>query len=518
MVRLKWGPDYEGVAALKITKNNADDPLTTPDSAVSKFHFNSKWDANVRFVGQDKQTYAGGNVTSWYPAGTNKNTFKRLKWGSDLGYNNVFWKGSYFQESGQLDYELPLFDLKPVTSDGWTIYCNIQKATGELDTKWYSYPMIYAGWAKGYLLDIGGDFPLDGVSFTALCAYCEGSTWGPGRSVQAIVYNLPGDDADILYPATTPVPGQKVVQITSDFCRVAKPGYAVTDIAAKLAFDSSNRPAKVIASGDIALPSGVVTTFDFSANLVGINVDSSSIVVDVIQYKGSTIVFPATIPDDEDDYGCPYRVNGQTIEFNNTGSACRARFIVIAQDDSPPTSGSNKVFRQVTIGGDPVFQFLRPGAASTPNLADVIIDSRWPCLQIIKTGVFSIPNSSGAAHNTDIAFTSAGLFPFVKYHTIHPAGPLPFSNSLGTVNSSASVQKIIRLPQVAAGFVRNGESGAKTSYISGETTVCELTTNRARFVTYRGGPYRKQYDDGIETISVRNPATQIRYYIFGIPA
>ncbi|TDW21078.1 hypothetical protein EV128_12247 [Rhizobium azibense] len=518
MSRLLIGLDSTGVPCIKIVKNNADNPYSISDTAYSKFYFNSKWDMNVRFVGQDKQTYAGGNFTTFYPSGTNKNTFKRCKWGNDLGYNNVFWKGSFFQESGLLDYELPLFDLKPVDANGWTLYCQIGKATGELDTKWYSQSMLYAGWAKNYLLDIGGDFPMDGVAFTALCAWCSGSTWGTLRSVQAIVYNLPGDDAPLLYPATTPTPGQKVIQITKDFCRVAKPGYAVTDIAAKLAFDSSNRPAKIIASGDIALPSGVVTTFNFSANLVGINVDEASIVVDVIQYKGSTIVFPATIPDDEDDYGCPYRVNGQTIEFNNTGSACRARFIVIAQDDSPPTSGSNKVFRQVTISGDPVFQFLRPGAASTPNLADVIIDSRWPCLQIIKTGVFSIPNSSGAAHNTDVAFTSAGLFPFIKYHTIHPAGPLPYSNSLGTSNSSVTVDKIIRLPQVAAGFVRNGESGAKTTYISGETTICELTTNRARFVTYRGGPYRKQYDDGIETISVRNPATQIRYYIFGIPA
>jgi len=517
MPRLLIGVDSTNIGCIKIMKDNADNPYSTPDTDYGKFYFNSKWDMNVRFVGRDTQTVVGGDFRQWYPSGSNKNSFKRLKYGDDLGYNNVFWKNEYFQEQGQLDYALPLFDLKPIASNGWTIYGSIQKTVGSLDTKWYNYSMLYAGWAQGYLLDNGSNFPLDGVSVNALAAYCETSTWGPGTSVQAIVYNLPGDDTDILYPATTPVAGQKVVQITKDFCRVAKPGYAVTDIAAKLAFDSATRPCKVVASGDIAIGSGL-TVFDFSDKLVGIDVDAASIVVDVLMYKGSTIVFPASIPNDEDDYGCPYRVNGQTIEFSNSGSAIRARFIVIAQDNSAPTSGTNKVFRQVVIGGKTVIQFLRPGAADPPSLADVIIDSRWPCLQIIKTGVFDIPASGGAPANTDIAFDSTGLFPFVKFHTIHPAGLLPYSNSLGTVNSPVTVQKLIRMPQVAAGFVRNGSSGAKTSYISGETAVCQLSANLARFTTYRGGPYRMLYDDGVVTRAVRNPATKIRYYIFGIPA
>lgn len=518
MPRLLIGVDSLNIGCIKIMKDNADNPYSTPDTDYGKFYFNSKWDMNVRFVGQDLQSVQGGTFRSWYPAGTGPSNFKRLKFGDNLGYNNVFWKNEFWQDLGQLDYELPLFDLKPIASNGWTIYCSIQRSTGSTDTKWYNYSMLYAGWAKDYYLGNGSSFPLDGTVFTALAAYCETSTWGPGTSVQAIVYNLPGDDTAILYPAATPVPGQKVVQITKDFCRVAKPGYAVTDIAAKLAFDSATRPCKVVASGDIAIPSGL-TVFDFTDKLAGINVDTASLVVDVLQYKGSTITFPCSIPNDEDDFGAAYRVNGTTLEFSNGGSAVRARFIVIAQDNSAPSVGSNKVFRQVNIGGVDVFQFIRPGAADPPTLADVIIDSRWPCLQIIKEGWFDIPASGGAAANTDITFDSTGLFPFIKFHTVHPAGLLPYSNSLGTVNSPAQVSKIIRLPQAAAGFYRNN-GGPKNAYISGETAICQLTTNRARFVTYRGGPYRI-FDNGggdIVTRAVRNPATKIRYYIFGIPA
>lgn len=518
MPRLLIGVDSLNIGCIKIMKDNADNPYSTPDADYGKFYFNSKWDMNVRFVGTDKLTVSDP-IAQFYPAGTNKNTFKRYRLGQGQGYNDIWWKNEYWQELGQLDYELPLHDLRPIDGAGWTIYCSIQKSTGTLDTRWYSYNILYAGWIKGWYLNNGSDFPLSGVPITALCGYCETSTWGPGRGIQAIVYNLPGNEDEIFYPPKTPVAGQKVVQITKDFCRVAKPGYDVTDIAAKLAFDSSTRPAKIIASGDIALPSGVTTVFDFSEKLAGISIpDGSSIVVDVIQYKGSTIVFPASIPNDEDDYGCPYRVFGQTIQFANGGSACRARFIVLAQDNSAASVGSNKVFRQTQINGQDVFQFIRPGASDPPTLADVIIDSRWPCLQIIKTGVFDIPASGGAPANTDIAFDSADLFPFVKYCTIHPAGVLPWSNSLGGTFSDVTMQGAVRSPSVAAGFVRNGDTGAKTSYISGETTVCQLTSNRARFVTYRGGPYRMLYDGGVVTRAVKSPATKIRYYIFGIPA
>ncbi|OWK26583.1 hypothetical protein AJ87_05885 [Rhizobium yanglingense] len=247
-----------------------------------------------------------------------------------------------------------------------------------------------------------------------------------------------------------PVAGQTQVQITEDFCRVSKPGYAVeTATPSQLAFDSSSRPAKIIAAGDIALPSGT-TVFDFSANLAGISI-SGELVADVIQYQGSTIIFPASLPDDDAVYGAHFYFSGTTLVFSNPGSACRARILVIAQDNSPLTVGDNDVWREFNDGTRDVVQFLRPGAANPPNLADVIIDSRWPCLQIIKTGVFPIPNGNNAI--TDIAFNSAGLFPFIKYFTIHGAGVI---NSGYT---SANASKRVRIPYVAKGRAANPDGG-----------------------------------------------------------
>ncbi|MDM9619073.1 hypothetical protein [Rhizobium sp. S96] len=512
MVRLLIGVDSTNVGCIKIMKDNADNPYSTSDSDYAKFYFNSKWDVQIRFVGANQLNYADGTVAQFLPSGTNKNSFQRARIGYDTGNVSCFWKKEYWEALGDLDYDLPVFDVKRVNSSGVYIHGKISKTTGGSGTLYYTASLSDEGYVRNFIPGAGNEINV-AIPY-GLAAYSSS-----GNNPKAFVWNLPGDETAFVNPPLAPVAGQMQVQITKDYCRVSKPGYDVrTATASKLAFDSTTRPAKIIAAADIALPAGT-TVYDFSSKLAGINV-SGEFIADVIQYKGSTITFPASLPSDDDDYGANYYFSGTTLVFSNSGSSCRARFLIIAQDNTAASAGSNKVFRQVTIGGVDVFQFLRPGAANPPNLADVIIDSRWPCLQIIKTGVFDIP--TGGAQTTDIAFDSAGLFPFVKYFTIHPAGE-PNDTLVGSTDRTATGKRI-RQPVVAAGFINNVATGVITRYTSGTTTYCQFTANRIRFFTFRGLPHRYYWESGSSssgtttTEAVTCAATKIRYYIFGIPA
>lgn len=77
------------------------------------------------------------------------------------------------------------------------------------------------------------------------------------------------------------------------------------------------------------------------------------------------------------------------------------------EDNSAPTSGSYKVWRQFNDGTQDVVQFLRPGAANPPSWADIIIDTRWPAVQILAEGYFTV--NSGNDVITDVPFDGAGM-------------------------------------------------------------------------------------------------------------
>jgi|GEM_PF-3414435 len=192
-------------------------------------------------------------------------------------------------------------------------------------------------------------------------------------------------------------------------------------------------------------------------------------------------------------------------------SACRARFIIYANSTEAPTSGDNDVLRQFNDGSQDVFQILRPGAADPPNFSDIVIDSRWPCIQILAEGY--IPVGTGELTHT-INFDGTGCFPMVKYMTVHGAG------SGG--NPVASWTKRVRPPvmNVCANF-KSGWFGN----VGGDATYCALTANQAVFHTFRGNPIERWYADAEawdkNQVSVSydtNPILGIRYYILGIPA
>jgi hypothetical protein len=502
------GNDYTGAAAIKIMANSIYNPYSTPDTDYAKFAFNSKDAGLFRYAGTDLGQNLG--VTTVYTPAGSAGAYTKANYGFIDSYNFVAWTKDYFPA---LDYDLPLHDMKRVIG-GWIQGAIVSGKTYGYQDRVGEYALWQAqegGWMRDYTSTGSGGvtYPKQNVVGTK----AANSTWpldvGDRRLV---VWNLPGDETALLSPPLAPVAGQMTVQINKDYCRVSKPGYDVrTATRTQLAFDSINRPLKVIYAADLAIPSGT-TNLDMTPYLGGIAVNGE-LLVDISAYNGSTLFFPTSPLTTAAQFGVQYQVSGVTVVLNNPYGACRARVVVFASDNSAQTAGSNKILRQFNDGAQDVVQFLRPGSPNPPTLADVIVDSRWPTLRVLKEGTIGLSGGNGVEYA--VPFDSNGLFPIVKYMTIHGSGANP--------QFAGSFSKRVRSPFTK--LIYGSGTGAPGLTTSGDTTYCRLTSTEARFYSFIGNPLAYTCSSSGVTPGYTfgatgdaNPPYAIRYYILGIPA
>lgn len=490
MTRTLIGKDYAGVGCVKITKGSFD-PATTLDSERAKFLFNSKWAQDVKVQG----IRAGwsGQARGYYGAGWDY-------WSSgtslDIVQKSIFGSG--------LPYDFPLFDRYSLDGSGnYSSRQTIIQNAGNLNetTAWRILPSGQpVSWtAAGSVYQFSGSFA-ETVTTTQPNVMCESNQ-------RVMVWRLPGDNTAIENgSALSPVAGHAQVLINPSTLKVSKPGFnAYTASGTELAFDSSNIPAKIVAAGDVFLPTGT-TVIE-----LGYSVPELSVVDAHFYRDGQAIHYPAEPLSQV--LGAVYRLSGTQLIFTNGNAGVRARYIVVAASTDGPTSGTNNVLRQFDAGGQNVVQFLRPGASASPTFADIVLDSRWPAMQILGEGYIAV--GSGAQTHS-ISYDATGMFPFVKFVTVHGGG------SLTTGTFSHSFSKMIRPPQMTvwrwAGPAGNAPS---PDYYGGDTCYVTYGETGATFYTFRGNPIyqSRTVTGGTSTVNTLWDSAEIqgiRYYVFGI--
>ncbi|RVG83338.1 hypothetical protein, partial [Sinorhizobium meliloti] len=414
MVRTMIGVDSTGAGCVKIMKNDADNPRTTPDSQRSKFLYNSKYALNASIAHIEViNSGFSGSTYQYFPAGSNSSNYQKAL-GQGGGEAWWFFRNSAFPK---MKYNMPLFDVKATRTN--TGRFNQQRIQRRYSGKYYNDQGGYffmgnwaqEPWVKNFsgVVSQYGSFTYGTFAHITTSTLDDAYNRFQSRDKRLIVWNLPGNEDPSLEAPTLAPNGAKNIIIRSDKMVIAKPGYnAETATEWQVAFDSRRVPVKVIAAADIAIPAGE------SFYETGITLPNT-IALDVHFYTGSTIYYPWT-PNLGDGVGADYWFSGSRIYFNASG-ATRARFMLYLDAGDSPTSGSNRVLREFTEGGQDVVQFLRPGSANPPSWADIVIDTRWPCVQIIAEGYFNV--AVGSPLETVINFDAAGMFPMVKYMTKH---------------------------------------------------------------------------------------------------
>ncbi|MDX3929262.1 MAG: hypothetical protein QHC90_26105 [Shinella sp.] len=509
MTRTLIGFDYTNTPCVKITKGNFD-PKTTPDAEREKFLFSSKWANLVSPISMEVQNFASSPAgLSYQPSGAGPTNFTRARYrfttsaGVRISY---YYRSSRFTD---LRYDMPLTAVIWKNPAGRFAGSRVQQSRGGQSGPngkggYYATGNAReAGWMNNVQTYLDGNVQATMTYGTAVSCSdndTQRDVADDTMEKRLIVFNLPGNNVPLDGPTTVPDPaGKLAIQISSTQTRVAKPGFDVRTAApSQIAFDANNRAIRVIAANDIAIPAGI------SSFNLGVSIPEEAFAL-VHFYEGSTITYPGS--GYLRQFGADYWFTGTNINFDSTDT-CRARFIVLAYDNSPPTSGTNRVFRNFVENGEYVVQFLRPGASANPSFADIVLDSRWPVLQILREGYLNV--SSGVSTQT-INYDATGFFPFIIYATNHGAGT---SNVGGFVQLNFSSR--VRMPFVKAVI---GLGSLENSY-AGDCTYVRYNTSSATFYTYRGRPVDSRWrpsDDAYEFESDDNPITGIRYYVLGIP-
>lgn len=493
MIRTSIGKDYEGVWSVKITKGT-EDPRDIHDSRVGMFLYNSKWSKDIQLSGVvDIPYYA--------------TSFQNANFGvyaTSGGVNRLYMTAGYL---GGSDYAFPIFDVKERASATGRYQSSRTRLSRSGFNRsggvWKSGPITAASWFQNYVdvTSIHPKFPYLGYAW---CTQTDDDFYDP-TLISAVLWNLPSDESVIQNGTPQPQPqGLRVAEITPAACRVAKPGFDVRNAtSSQLAFDSSKRPPKIIAAADVAVPTGV-SSYD-----VGYAIPVGS-VPDVYFYDANDALYFPTNPTNGET-GAEYWISGTSLFFNNPSGACRARFIIIGGAGEPATAGNNRVWREIEANGQKHIQFLKPGSSLNPSFTDIILDSRWPALQIVQEGY--IPVADGNQQYV-VPISTAGLFPIVKYTTVHGAGSRNNSETW-TKETRQAVTK--RIGHFTTGWNYDGDAG--------DSTYCRLTATEARFYTFKGRPIRVYYSSQQNYDQNRlsadydpSPILGIRYYIFGIPA
>ncbi len=506
MPQVLIGKDYEGVACVKVTKD-AYNPVTTPDSNIGAFLYNSKTptDMKITAIIDPSVEFSGAPLgASYLPSGATASNAQaacnKTSSALQMAFRSIL--------TGESFYDLPLFDVKKFnTSTARFVQAKYDRTTYGRQDRGIVYLLKNNGsWYKGFR-NTSLTWWTGTKSDTGTLSQYYTSADGFEKDI-CVVWRLPGDNTDVLNSdPMEPVSGQYSVQIQGDYCRVAKPGYDVRSATkTQLAFDTSSNPVKVIAAGDIAVPVGA-SEYDIGFSL------PSGILADVHFYTGSTVYYPINPVSgiSAAGIGADYWFSGTKLKFQNSAVACRARFVVYAHDDTPPTSGGTySVLRQFTADGVGVVQFVRPGAAANPAFADIVLDTRWPTLRIIAEGY--IPVTSGE-RTYNVNFTSSGMLPMVKFTTVHA----------GVSDGSVTYSSMIRTPRVRVVYI-DPQKNPVESWIGGDTCYCTLTATQASFKTFRGNPVRVSYastsaaeTDTRTILYDKAPIVGIRYYIYGIP-
>lgn len=502
MTKTLIGLDYTGTACVKITKGSYD-PVTTPDSDISKFLYSSKWAADCKIADLFRGVLPTGS--GYYPSSGAWKYFiayghpRPAGDGSEV-YPNIIQRG-YFE---RLIYDYPLHIIKSYDANGYDITTRVWEAVlGSSYSNTYLWQTANAsynnvGWCNAgayYGVFAANSYVRVTTTQTSITSMQDLTS---SSLITLAVFNLPGDQAAVDNGVErAPVGGQPQILINPSTLKVSKPGFDVnTATGTQVAFDSANVPSKIIAANDIAVPSGT-SYYDTGFAL------TLETLVDCHFYDSAEIYFPRSIA--KGAIPVVYRKNGTRIEFVNSGSACRARFMVYASGSTDQTTGVNDVLKQFTDGsGNNVVQFLRPGASASPSYSDIVIDSRWPVVKIVKEGYFDVPRGPA---ETDISYNSSGMFTFIKWCTVHGGG------SLGTSNATRwEWSKFVRPPEFTLYAIDNGPFS-----VGGNTTICRYNDSNARFYSYRGMPKYVRYSSSNPT-NVYDSAEMlgIRYFVFGV--
>lgn len=535
--------DKAGVGpVVKVLKNNSDDPLTLANDAYDRYYYNSETQ-QLSYVGNAKLwERMPSTPTGVYYIDGNINTGKYVM----IVINN-----------SSIDSTIAQGKLKNIFADGFVgipetrvKQTNGRFAAGKRTLRWfidsanverglvtsYQFPAALGriaeikatpagvqtenAWHNGiyplYMADRGfnvGDWvSVYGSGYgNGLGSYGRnrptGATTEDAVSLTTVFWDLPANSDPM--PTYTTLPNKETLVLSQSAAIMSRPGFSVSESSGttQRIFDSTINPSMCILSGETnSIPAGSFVTIP-APN--GLTLSEHTIVDMMVKGGGQPQYIPPFVPSGymrNTWLDFSYKINPNNIQIYNDGSEpVIVRYLVFDADMNPPSTGGNQIMLRGNDGTQDYIQIKRPGTSDPASrVTDIILDTRFPMLQIVKEGFIPISQFSSSGTENSFAFgnvqhtvnfTNNGFMPFIKYTVVCPH---------------------VCLSPVMSQAYNYNNGVASWGPPSNQSALCRLTDTSAKFWLSPGNwssmnpisPYEYQY-------GLPDPIG-IRYYIFGI--
>lgn len=507
---------------LKIMKDDADDPFTTPNGDYGKFIFNSEvqkvgYIEKILEIAYDFTTYpaAGGTVAApkryYYPSGTGFFDCEAMIESYAIsGVNYQQW--ILFTEFFGMSY-MPLVEFRGLPASGNLDGPFVEGRTSAVTSIGY----VYSYPAYSCALYIAAVYSGSGTAYNhrSPCYRLVFNTTGSAYPKYiASVFNLPADGTSIPDYTATPSSGQEVIRIDNTIARIALPGRDVSDADPNhYILHEDKIPAKILASGEVAVALGGTAAITTAIPMTG----TTYMDFHARKTSASTMFHPPYISGNSsnEDLSFTYSISGNTVTITNASSyAITIRYAVCAADTSAHSSGGGKILYKDNDGTRDFVQIKRPGSSDTsPSLNDIMIDTRLSYLPILAEGFldYSTDFTSVASGNrykgeksATISFANPdGLLPLVKCGSI-------FAGAGTLLNNSSQLDPLAVWAQHKIGY-----GGSYDNRCDGASTWVEIVdATNVNLYAAGGNPF---FYSGGGTDAYKSAMLGLRYYIFGLP-
>lgn len=506
-----------GSPVMKIMRNDADNPLTTPNTAYGKFAFNSETGAygyisevvNVDVAWSEIPfTASSGTLTKYFPTGVSATSPVRIvsqRAGASLFYTIIDINDGYtgYAALQKTIKFVRVFQMPAGTSPG----ANAAQRKTNADNA--------QAWARILDFERSG---LNGSNVYWDTEYWirEEITWKylhpsqPSSSdlafrVQLFITDMPGDNTSYL-PTGTPTAGQKILKFRKTTARLARPGYDVDVHASdKMIFAEDRVPMKIAGTGFVSnLAAGATTTLPATS----LPISKSALVIGMWNRIGEALVYPPMSAVETDVDSIQYRfvvVSGVTRVQIKNGSlnAVDIRYAIMTDDTEPVTSGSSKVIEHAAN----YLRIIRPGAGASPSSRDVLIDSRSVAMPLVAQGWVGVAGFQ-ASDNTVL-----GTHRITINHA-NDGSWKPYVMMCQELTHLSDGTKIYHMP------LMHWAKWLSPPGATGDTLCAAITDTQTKIYFYKGDPVvgigTSRLASGVYE-SIPYNTTGIRYYIFALP-
>lgn len=370
--RIYIGPNTPGGGGLRIMKNPAHDPKTTPRTDYNKFAFDSE---------SGDLAYAWGVDSSAQTAV------------SDLGFVPLI-TSSVMYESGWWELQGWIVGTLGFGAGAW----------GKTPSVGFVTRFNQAAYPPPEYVEEVRSLALVGAFPTPL-------------ATKHILWQLPATDAAVPFAAST----GKIPRFYKSGSQLRMPRAGKSASSSTLTdfiLHENLRPAKIIKAGRITLSGGGPVDITLPGP------KSPNIFVGgQFSEPGQPVTFPYSnlgIGGTSASRRVQWQIlgGGATLRLREKGgNTVDVSYYVVAEDNSSPTSGSASWMRSGVDGdGESYVQIRRPGCAEPPNFADILVDSRWQCMPLVANGFVpkaAFADIGGGGRQVSVSIPTLGYKPLV---------------------------------------------------------------------------------------------------------